>query len=783
MLERPRPAEETKPKTIETFDVTTFETSIPEELKKLNRWVLRRGKIPHPRKGWDDPKNQFSFDEVLDAYSTASNKEDLGIGFVVLPDDEITFIDFDGCLPEHEKEAQKAIMEFASWTEISRSETGIHILGQGKTSEKSKIETELPFQVEIYGGGEARHIAMTGNVYQGYEHFNHIEKQTKSFIQKHATKKTSKSTDTLMVLEGGRNTTLYNALCTFYMRKTRTKEGFTTELKNQGLSYALRFVKEKMPSPLEATEIQKINDNAFNYCEKGFDSNKKPQINSLTGMDIHECMTEVFLVDEIVFPQLVDHVRWLEDTKQWAVFDHRKQWVIDVSSKVKHMIKMVLKDKILERLRNDYPQVFEPQTGDEKALRFKSTVERWGYGYQQNKNIAQVVSLFQCDQRISARYSEFDTRGVGNYFPVENGAIDLKTGLLIDYTPEMKITRRAGVFGQYDGIRYDPQATCPKWGKFIKQITCEDESLAKFLQRLFGYLMSAGNPERKIFTFYGEGRNGKTTLIKVITKIMGEVTTGGFSRKIPITALLKKQFDSNGEELVLAMKARFAYSSESDDGKTYNQALLKDISGGGTIAARQHYVGTLNGEPDFTLVIDTNFPIAFSATDQAMVDRVVQVPFDWRVPDGQQNLNLEAELLEEREGILAWMVRGALQYVEHGLGACDAVERATTAYVRENNSVALFAESYLRRLPQGSMRDVQVGDVHKKYTDFCNKPESGSPIQALSMKTFNKEMEKIGYTKSEPRRGRSFWIDIEIINQNEDSESLTQEDVDGGVPF
>jgi putative DNA primase/helicase len=420
------------------------------------------------------------------------------------------------------------------------------------------------------------------------------------------------------------------------------------------------------------------------------------------------------------------------------------------------MVTTVLKDKPLEKFKANYPGVFELVYGDDKASKFKLSVERWAYSYQQNRNINQVVSLFQCEQRISARYSEFDTREVGNYLPVDNGAIDLKTGEIFDITPEMKITRRAGVIGQYNGIRYDPQATCLKWEKFINQITCEDNNLARFLQRLFGYVMSAGNPERKIFTFYGEGRNGKTTLIKIITKIMGEATTGGFSRKIPITALLKKQIESNGEELVLAMKARFAYSSESEDGKTYNQALLKDLSGGGTIAPRQLHVGTLNGEPDFTLVIDTNFPIAFSATDQAMVDRVVQVPFDWRVPIDQINLNLEAELLEERVGILAWMVRGAVEYAQNGLGTCEAVERATKAYVRENNSVAMFHDECIEKTPHGAMGDIQVKEMFEAYVAYCKE----QVIPGLKNKTFAKELEKLGCEKKTGTGNRTYWQNV-----------------------
>lgn len=780
---------------------------IPQEMKDRCQWIVwkfeqkdeqkKPAKMPFNLKGsglkWSEPtmETHGTYEQamaVLEQSKTTSSPYE-GIGFVFTKDDPFVFIDLDKCFEGDKPNelAQKVLgLAGATYSEISPSGRGLHIFGTGKLAKALK-PTHGKFEAYSYG----RFSTVTEEGVENEGLLGDVQ-QAISYLQSLCDNQSNPSKDSkvipfkgqVVVEEGGRNNALSQEMGRYYFKQVKSKEDFTEDLKKKGVQHAREFCKTHMPDPLSDQEIVETAKKSFHQCLEDFDPTKKSGGTvSFDGVSIFECMTEVFLVNEIVSPELAGQVRFLEDLGedgQWAIWDQspkngvpRNQWIIGVPSKVKHMVSVVLASRPLEVLKRDYPQVFEPTRGDEDAKKLKNKVEKWAYSYRQNRNISQVVSLFQCDQKISARYSQFDSRKVGNLFPVDNGVIDLRTGDIFDHTPEMMITRRAGVSGQYDGILYKSMATCPKWEEFVDQITCGDKELAGYLQRLCGYVMSAGNPERKIITFYGEGRNGKTTLIKVISKIMGDASDGGFSRKIPITALLKKQFDSNGEEMVLAMKARFAYSSESDEGKAFNQALLKDISGGGTIAPRQLRVGTINGEPDFTLVIDTNFPIAFSATDQAMVDRVVQIPFDWRVPDELVNPNLESDLLKEREGILAWMVRGAVEYAKNGLGKCGAVERATKAYVRDNNSVALFLEDCVRT---GTVGRIQAGDMHGRYKTYCE--EQGA--RSLPMKSFNKELLKLNY-KTCQSGGRTYWLGVQFIEGG--LEDVVEEEKDQEIPF
>jgi len=49
-----------------------------------------------------------------------------------------------------------------------------------------------------------------------------------------------------------------------------------------------------------------------------------------------------------------------------------------------------------------------------------------------------------------------------------------------------------------------------------------------------------------------------------------------------------------------------------------------------------------------------------------------------------------SSLAAEGEGILAWLVEGCREWMEDGLGTCDAVAQATASYRSENDTVGRF---------------------------------------------------------------------------------------------
>lgn len=165
---------------------------IPHEMRKFKSWVLWRyemnaagkwTKVPYnPTTGHPasptDPNHWVSYDH---AFNAGASRPDWysGIGFVLSDADPYTFIDLDAPknpdgsdLPPEEKEVrlknQKRIYEqFSSYTEISPSGNGLHIIVRGEVPAGRKRDS-----VEIYSS--QRFMTMTGNVkrFEPIKYFN-----------------------------------------------------------------------------------------------------------------------------------------------------------------------------------------------------------------------------------------------------------------------------------------------------------------------------------------------------------------------------------------------------------------------------------------------------------------------------------------------------------------------------------------------------------------------------------------------------------------------------------
>ena len=141
------------------------EDNIPQGMKTYRHWVIHLEKQPYNpttgrRASTRDSRTWGTFEEALNAYQTGRWS---GIGFVFSSGDPYTGIDLDKCRdPETggiEPWAQELIGRFDSYTEVSPTGTGIHIITTGQTPHNGKRTVDGK-TVEIYS--VARYFTITG---------------------------------------------------------------------------------------------------------------------------------------------------------------------------------------------------------------------------------------------------------------------------------------------------------------------------------------------------------------------------------------------------------------------------------------------------------------------------------------------------------------------------------------------------------------------------------------------------------------------------------------------
>ncbi len=124
-----------------------------------------------------------------------------------------------------------------------------------------------------------------------------------------------------------------------------------------------------------------------------------------------------------------------------------------------------------------------------------------------------MVNLAKSEPDIPVHISQFDADPW--LLNCRNGTLDLRTGKLLPHHPGNLCTKTIPV-------AYDPDAKCPTWISFLRQVMAENRDLIKFLQRAIGYTLTGVTGEQVLFFLYGTGANGKSTFIETCRNLLGD---------------------------------------------------------------------------------------------------------------------------------------------------------------------------------------------------------------------------------------------------------------------
>lgn len=236
-------------------------------------------------------------------------------------------------------------------------------------------------------------------------------------------------------------------------------------------------------------------------------------------------------------------------------------------------------------------------------------------------------------------------------------------------------------------VEFDPDAKCPDYEKFLCSIQ-PDPELREFLQRWFGYCLSGLTTEQKLCFFYGEGRNGKSTIVDLIAKMMAAYAT-----TVPIESLAgsdqRKGSDAT-PDLVRLPGARMVRAAEPERGQKLKEGFIKAITGGEEILVRRMQQEFVEVTPEFKLTISGNHKPEIRGTDKGIWRRVLLVPFLVSIADEDVDALLPQKLWAERVGILNWLLEGLEKWLESGLMIPQEILDATEEYREESDPMLVF---------------------------------------------------------------------------------------------
>lgn len=309
---------------------------------------------------------------------------------------------------------------------------------------------------------------------------------------------------------------------------------------------------------------------------------------------------------------------------------------------------------------------------------------------------------------------------------LRNGVFDLDKRELIEQHPELYLTKHLN-------INFDPEATCPIFLAFLNQVL-GDEDCISYIQRAIGYTLSGSGAEQVMFILYGRGANGKSVFLSVLTHLLGM-----YALSAPPQMLARRQRSSTND-IARLNGVRLLTLSEEAAGGSLDVTMVKQLTGGDKIAARQLYKENEEFVSVAKMWMATNHLPELVEADHGTWRRIRIIPFNRQISPDMVKRNLLTELISELPGIFNWAVEGYRKWECQGLGHSDLVSNATDNYRSSADPLYTWLK---RRTSLDNNSEHKAREIFESYLEFCFEGD----VSGVSERRFFSLLQQHGYAK------------------------------------
>lgn len=721
--------------------------SIPEELKKVKQWVCWDGtKLPkNPYTGGNAQSNN---PQTWSDYQTAINAVVKfgfsGIGFMFAP--PYFGVDLDHCI-DNQDFVDEFVESLQSYTEYSKSGTGIHIICKGKLPDGARRRGN----VEMYS--DRRYFIMTGNVYNpNYTKIADCTEKIKVLHSKYLYSEAPKvapkqfekiSMDDMDVIDKARNCKTGNlfqllysgdweglypsqseadlSLCNHLAFWTQKDEAQMDRIFRSSGLFREKWDKKRGSLTYGQITIQKACANCTEVYEpKLTEDDTKLAIGMFKNGNVGRQdvpKNQYDMTDTGNAQRLRDKykgsIRYSYTRKKWMYWTG-KAWRFDETGEIKKLADIVVED--LKREAFDV----EDEKEQEQRLRFAAKTAN-------SSGKCNMILEAQHLDGIPVLIDELDA--YSDYLNVQNGIVNLRNGELIPHDPNFMMSKICN--SEYDNVSGKKPE---RWMKFIDEITAGDKELQHYLQKCVGYSLTGSVKEQCAFFLYGVGNNGKSTFIETLADMLGDYAANAQ----PETIMMKRDGGSGINSDIARLKsARLVSTEEPTEGVRLNEGLVKQLTGGGKVTCRFLFGDEFEYLPEFKIWIATNHKPVIRGTDVGIWRRIRLIPFEVNIenPDKQ----LKYKFREEMPQIMKWAVDGCMMYQKEGLEPPDVVQKSTEEYKSEMDLLATFMDACIV-IDYTVKEAVPANELYSVYQAWANE---NNEYVMTSRKFFTEIMKKV----------------------------------------
>lgn len=430
---------------------------------------------------------------------------------------------------------------------------------------------------------------------------------------------------------------------------------------------------------------------------------------------------------------------WDRDAKhvavqgRWYLWDETR-WASDTCLRHMTLARSFLHDRAREV--RSWAERKTAALPDKEADKLKTWATHEARALRSANTIAAVSGLARSNPASIARADEFDADLL--LLGTPGGTVNLRSGLLHPPRREDMITKLTAVGPA------PPGTPAPHWQQFLRDVMDNDAETVSFLQRAAGYALTGLTTEHKLLFFYGTGRNGKSTFLELLQWLLGD-----YARRAAATTFLSSVGERHPTDLAGVAGARLVVGSELPKGKSWDEAVLKDLTGGDKMTARFMRGDFFDFVPQMTLMIAGNTMPSLRGVDEALRARMVLVPFTVTIPPEKRDTSLLKKLQLEGPAILRWAINGAIEWQRHGLRVPERVAAASKDYLDGEDLLGQF-------LADETVADREAfsltADLHARFRQWTDT----QGLAAWTSHTFTKELKSRGFQAGRRASGRGF---------------------------
>ena len=353
-----------------------------------------------------------------------------------------------------------------------------------------------------------------------------------------------------------------------------------------------------------------------------------------------------------------------------------------------------------------------------------------GYRFLESKMV-EVIPTLKANHRVETlKFLEIVTPeesqvADANLIAFKNCIYNIATGQIQPFSPDVVITNM--IPWNFNEDAYSELAD-----KTLNKISCGDEEIRMLLEECIGYCFFRHNELSKSFILTGEGSNGKSTYLDMVSFVLGNQNISSLdlnelSERFSVTTMFGK-LANIGDDI----------SDEFLQGNAISQ--FKKIVSGNSVKAENKGQDAFFFKPTVKLLFSANeIPRMRNRGFGAIKRRLVIIPFNAHFskddPDFDAGITWKLKTQEVAEYLIQLGISGLQRVLKNqGFTESQKVKDEVDQFEKDNNPILLFLEE----VPEEEIMNHETKEVYARYDLFCH--DNG--FTRIAMQTFTKEMKK-----------------------------------------